>query len=112
MFFKRQDYPIGLDISDFSLKFVQLYKKSNKIGIQSFGKLMLEKGIIENNYIKNMDAFVAGMKELIDNPKFGRVTSKRVVVCLPEPKTFIKLIKIPRDKKLDEEHIEREIKKC
>ncbi|HNV97370.1 MAG TPA: pilus assembly protein PilM [bacterium] len=111
MFFKRQDYPIGLDISDFSLKFVQLYKKANKIGIQSFGKLMLEKGIIENNHIKDMDTFIVRLKELIDNPKFGRVTSKRVVVCLPEPKTFIKLIKIPRDKKLDEEHIEREIKK-
>lgn len=111
MFFKRQDYPIGLDISDFSLKFVQLCRKNNKIEIQSFGKLILEKGIIENNRIKDMDVFVSKIKELIDNPKFGRVTSKRVVLCLPEPKTFIKLIKISRDKKLDEEHIEKEIKK-
>jgi len=51
------------------------------------------------------------MKELLDNPKFGKISSKEVVVCLPEPKTFIKLIKISRDKKLDEENIAHEIKK-
>ncbi len=111
MFFKRQDYPIGLDISDFSLKFVQLSKKANKIELQSFGKTTLEKGIIENNQIKDMSLFVAKIKELIDKPKFGKITSKRVVVCLPEPKTFIKLIKISREKKLTEEQIGAEIKK-
>ena len=111
MLLKTQDYPIGLDISDFSIKVVQLSKKKDKIELQSFGKIFLDKNIIENNLIKDMNAFVVKLKELLDNPKFGKISSKKVVICLPESKTFIKLITIPGDQKLNEESIQDEIKK-
>ena len=111
MLLKTQDYPIGLDISDFSIKVVQLSKKKDKIELQSFGKIFLDKNIIENNLIKDMNAFVVKLKELLDNPKFGKISSKKVVICLPESKTFIKLITITGDQKLNEESIQDEIKK-
>lgn len=91
---QKSNYPIGLDISDLSLKFVQLNKKKNFIEIQSFSKISLEKGWIEGGEIKNKKKVLSSLKTLIDNPKFGKVSSNQVVSCLPESATFIKLIKI------------------
>lgn len=111
MFFKMPNFPIGLDISDSSLKFVQLGKSGKKILVKSFGKIALEDGIIENGQIKDTELFSSKVVELLENPKFGKVSSKRIVVCLPEPKTFIKVIKISKDKKIIQKIIENELKK-
>jgi Tfp pilus assembly PilM family ATPase len=46
-------YPSGLDISDLSIKLVQLDKVRDKIKIQALSKLSLSKGIIENGEIKS-----------------------------------------------------------
>jgi type IV pilus assembly protein PilM len=54
----------------------------------------LEKGWIEGGEIKNKKKVLSAIKALMDNPKFGKVSSNQVVSCLPEAVTFIKLIKI------------------
>jgi len=94
IFSKKSKYPIGLDISDLSLKFVQLDQKKDDVTIQSFSKISLKKGWIENGEIKDQENVLKAIKNLIDNPKFGKVSSNQVVSCLPESTTFIKLIKI------------------
>ena len=91
---KKSNYPIGLDISDLSLKFVQLNKRKDNITIQAFSKISLEKGWIEDGEIKNEKKVLSAIKVLLNNPKFGKISSNQVVVCLPESVTFIKLIKI------------------
>ncbi len=88
------NYPIGIDISDLSLKFVQLAKSGDKIILKSFSSKKLKKGIIENGEIKNRELFVSNLKEMLDKPLYGRVGGDEAVVCLPEPQTFIKLLKI------------------
>ncbi len=94
MFNKKIDYPIGLDISDLSLKFVQLQKRGGALFFQSFGKIPLEKGWIENGSIKEKEKVQKAIKKLLDKPLFGKVSSDQIITCLPEPCTFIKLIKI------------------
>jgi type IV pilus assembly protein PilM len=91
---QKSNYPIGLDISDLSLKFVQLNKRKSFIEIQSFSKISLQKGWIEGGEIKNRKKVLNSIKSLIDNSKFGKASSNQVVSCLPESATFIKLIKI------------------
>lgn len=89
-------YPIGLDISDSSLKLVQLNKVRDKIKIQALSKLNLAPGIITKGEIKNQTELIKAIKKLISAPLLGKTSSEEVVVCLPESKTFIKLIEIQK----------------
>ncbi|NTW22071.1 type IV pilus assembly protein PilM [Candidatus Falkowbacteria bacterium] len=88
------EFPIGLDISDFSLKLVQLNKAGESFSIQAISKIDLPAGIIDDGEIKNRDELVKYLKNLIDTPRFGKVSSHEVTACLPENKTFVKLIEI------------------
>ena len=89
-------YPIGLDISDLSLKLVQLNKRRDKIKIQALDKLNLPPGLIVNGEIKNEPELIKAIKKIISNQQYGKISSEEVVACLPESKTFIKLIEIQK----------------
>ncbi len=92
--FKKSNFSIGLDISDLSLKLVQFRKAGKKFKIQALSKYDLPEGLIENGEIKNISKVAEAINKLLNNPKYGAVTSKDVVACLPETKTFIKLIEV------------------
>lgn len=94
--YNTSNYPIGLDISDLSLKLIQLNKIKNKIKIQALNDVALTDGLIVNGEIKNHEKVVQIIKQLISANKYGAVTSNRVVACLPETKTFIKLVEIQK----------------
>jgi len=112
MFFSHNStYPIGLDISDLSLKLVQLNKIGNKIKIQAIGKINLPEGAVENGEIKNKEQVVKAIKQLIANPKLGKVSSEEVIASLPETKTFIKLIEVSKTPNPLSEIIGNEIEK-
>ncbi|MDP2708671.1 MAG: pilus assembly protein PilM [bacterium] len=89
-------YPIGLDISDLSIKLVQLDKSLDKIKIQAIGQLELQKNIVANGEIKNKTELIKAIKKIVSSPLFGKVNSEEVVACLPESKTFIKLIEVQK----------------
>lgn len=112
MFFNNNStYPIGMDISDLSLKFVQLNKIRNKITIQAMGKTSLPAGLIEGGEIKNKEGVAKKIKKLIANPQFGKISSGEIISCLPETKTFIKLIEVERTPNPMREIISNEIEK-
>lgn len=96
MIFNDSTYPIGLDISDLSLKLVQLNKHRDKIKIQSLSKLNLPPGLIVNGEIKNKFELIKALKKIIAAPLYGKISSEEIVACLPESKTFIKLIDIQK----------------
>lgn len=103
--------PIGLDISDLSLKLVQLYKRRDKIKIQALGKLNLPAGIIANGEIKNKSELIKAIKKITSDPQYGKVISGEVVACLPESKTFIKLIDVQKSPNSLDDVIGPEIEK-
>ena len=111
LFSKNSIYPLGLDISDLSLKLVQLNKIGGKIKIQALGKISLPEGLIVEGEIKNEEEVANIIKKLIDKPKYGKVSSEMVVACLPETKTFIKLIEIEKTPNNLADVIETEIEK-
>lgn len=110
-FSHKTGYPIGLDISDLSIKLTQLSKSKNKIKIKAIGKINLEKGIINNGEIINQEKTLEAIKKLISNLKFGNINSDEVVISLPETKTFIKLIKVHKTANPIFEIIESEMEK-
>ena len=88
--------PIGLDISDQTLKLVQLKKQRDKIKIMALGKYRLPEGVVVNGEIKNFGMFKKALTELLTKPKYGSINTNEVVACLPETKTYIKLIEIEK----------------
>lgn len=111
IFSQQSKFPIGLDISDLSLKLVQLKRQGNKVKIKAVSKIDLPAGLIENGEIKNQSEVVKKIKELISNPEYGKINSNNVVACLPEPKTFVKLISVDNGPNSLSDMIESEIQK-
>jgi len=111
LFSNSLKYPIGLDISDLSLKLVQLQKKGTKIKIKALGRLDVPVGLIVDGEIKDQDKVISLIKELISKPQYGKVSSDMVVACLPETKTFIKLINVAKTPNNFDDIIEIEIQK-
>lgn len=85
---------IGLDISDFTIKAVQLKKKGKRTEIQSFCRKELDNNIIEDGEIINEEEVSKAINSMLSKPIYGQFSTKDVVVCLPETKTFIKLITV------------------
>lgn len=111
-FTKSSKYPVGLDISDYSLKLIQLNKKGrDAIDIQAISRVELPKGVIENGEILSQEKLIESIKTLFIEPKKGKITSREVVVCLPETKTYLKLIKIEKSPNQINQIIESEIEK-
>ena len=75
--------PLGLDISDLSLKLVQLHRVRDKIKIQALSKLNLPKGVIIGGEIKNRSELIRAIKKLTASPLYGKINSEEVIACLP-----------------------------
>lgn len=110
-FSDKSNFPIGLDISDLSLKLAQLKKTGDKIKIQAINKIALPNGILENGEIRDKEKAIKAIREIMEKPKYGKVTSSEVVACLPETKTFVKLIEVMKTSGNTREAMEAEIEK-
>ncbi|MEK7097946.1 MAG: pilus assembly protein PilM, partial [Patescibacteria group bacterium] len=107
----NSQYPIGLDISDSSLKLVQLDKRRNVFRIQAIGKTDFAGKLLEKGEIISRENIIKAIKNIVEKPQYGKVTSEEAVVCLPESKTFIKLIETEKTPNAIENIIEAEIEK-
>ncbi len=104
-------YPFGLDISDFSLKLVQLNRQRDYLFLQTISRVEIPEGYIKNGEIKNEMGVIELIGKLTKETVFGKISGRETVACLPETKTFIKLLEIPADKNSTQEIIESEIEK-
>lgn len=88
-------YPFGLDLSDLSLKIVQLTKRSNQAAIRSFGRFEIPQGVIENSEIKKENDLVEIIKRGLAGVKGPPLKTKNCICSLPESESFIQLIQLP-----------------
>lgn len=106
--FSSIKYPIGLDISDTSLKFVQLKKAAGlkfgklsnkktieKLEVNCYNSIKLPPELIVNGEIKNQEEVAKQINKLLTAAKGGNITNKNVVAVLPQTQTCIKLLQIP-----------------
>lgn len=103
--------PIGLDISDLSFKMVQIKKNGGTCKIQALSRVVLPEGVISGGFIQDRQKASVILNKLMSKPEFGKIKSDKIVACLPEPKTFVKLIDIPKTPNSVNDLIESEIKK-
>ncbi len=86
---------LGLDISDKSLKYTELFYEQKIMKVAGFGTKIIPKGLIESGQIKQKDEFTSFLKNLRKELK-----NDYVIVSLPEEKAFVGTVKMPlMDKK-------------
>ncbi len=88
----------GFDISDLSLKLVGIRKSGNNFTITNYNSVEIPPGIIEKGKIKNEEKLIDITNRLISTAKGPKLTSRFIHACLPEPYTYIKLVKVPTTK--------------
>ena len=89
----------GLDISDLSLKIVQLEKKQRGFRLSSVGGGELEQGILEAGEIKDEDRLVRAIQKTLKQVKGKKIRTNHVVAALPEEKAFVQVVQLPRMRK-------------
>jgi len=89
-------YPstFGLDISDLSLKIVKVKKQGNKLKFSAINESPLSSGVIQQGEIKDEKKLAQAIKKLVN--KTNGLETRHVVISLPEEKSFVRLIEMPR----------------
>lgn len=98
---------IGLDLSDLSIKVIQLERKGKKNVIARLGSTEIAAGSISGGEIVNKENVIAAIKKVISSAEPKEIKVKNVICSLPETKAFLRIINIPRMK---EEEIKGAIK--
>ncbi len=112
IFKKNKNYPLGVDVSDSSIRFAQLNKGlKNRIGLRAFGSIDLSQGLISEGIIKNEEEVVKSLKKIFSSSRLSKPNSSEVIASLPENKTFVKLIKIQKSTNKLEDVVEAELEK-
>jgi len=86
----------GLNINDSSLKIVKLAKKRKGFVLSSFNEIKINPGIVEGGVIKDEDVLAKVIKAALSSVKGKKIKTKHVVASLPEEKSFLKVIQMPR----------------
>lgn len=85
----------GLDIGDRTFKLVQVAKrrhgKNNPYRIVGWNSVDVPEGVMERGEIRDLTKAVERLTQLLRSPR-GSVRGRAAVACLPEAKTFIKII--------------------
>lgn len=88
----------GLDLSDLTLKIVQLEKKSGGLILRSFLNKKIPEGLIVKGEIKNGKKVSKLIGEALERVKGKPIRTKYVNLALPEEKVFTKVIQLPKMK--------------
>jgi len=89
--------PFGLDISDYSIEIVSLQGSKSNPKLSALGREILTPGIIEEGRILNKASLELALKNLLSNPQFGKIMSRKLIFSLPESKSFIHIFELPKD---------------
>ncbi|MFA6918596.1 MAG: type IV pilus assembly protein PilM [Patescibacteria group bacterium] len=93
--FDSKKKAFGLNISDTTLRLIQLDEKGKKTYVQSYNEITLPKGCICGGEINDHKTFLENFNKLIKT-RLGHGQLSREIVCsLPESKTFLKFIEFP-----------------
>jgi len=93
--FQHQKPTFGIHLNGTALKFIQLEKKKEVLSVLGYSNVALPKNLTTNDAILDTDALSKLIQQSLLRPQFGRLTTNRVVISVPESKSFIRVIHIP-----------------
>src|SRR3989338_10670691 len=95
-FFSKTESAFGLDVSGSSFKIIELNSRRQATQVKGFADTPFPKGLILNDAISDVKTFTYLIKQALDRPQFGHISTNRAIVSLPESKSFIRVIQIPQ----------------
>ena len=95
-FLTLKEEVFALNLSDSFLKIAKLKKKSRGFVLTSLNETEIPKGIIEEGIIKDEEFLSKIIKSSIKSVKGKKIKTKYVVASLPEEKSFLQIIQMPK----------------
>jgi len=94
--FSHHQPAFGLDISGSSLKLMQLERSGTDSRLRAYNETVFPRGLMVNGAMPDEKSFLELLKGSMDKCKFGQLSTRYVVVSLPESKSFVRVIQIPQ----------------
>jgi len=88
----------GLDLSDLSVKVVQMKNKGGKEEVVSFGSVDISQGSIVDGEIVEQKNVVNAIRRAVSEAGPKKIRTKKVICSLPETKAFLRVINLPEMK--------------
>lgn len=88
---------VGLDISDRTVKFIRFSQRRLRIKVEAYGSVAIEEGVVVGGEIKKPEILIPKLAAL-KIQSGGIFRDRFVVASLPEEKSFLRIIQVPRVK--------------
>lgn len=95
-FFSKQTPALGLDISDSSIRLMQLQPAGRGFFPAAFIETPLSKGLVVEDEIKSPEPVAAAIAESRARATYGAFTNAFVVLSVPEAKSFVRVISVAK----------------
>lgn len=95
LLFNRFSPIIGLQLNGNTVKCLELGKESGGVAVKGSVYQTLPKNIMVNDSIIAKEALSKIISDAIKKPTFGKFTTKRVAVSLPETRCFVRVMQLP-----------------
>lgn len=95
-FFSKQKLAIGLDISENTLRILQLQNTKEGVFPVAFFEQGIKKGIIEDGNVKNAEELSKNIIRAMRRPAYGKFDSQYVVISVPDSKSFVRVISVQK----------------
>jgi type IV pilus assembly protein PilM len=93
--FKQKETALGFDLSDISIKVMQLGYDRGGYKVVGYADHNLPKGLMVNDVIVNEGALIPHLQAAVKQLDFGKITTDRIVASIPESKAFVRVIQVP-----------------
>ncbi|GAC1574111.1 MAG: type IV pilus assembly protein PilM [Candidatus Doudnabacteria bacterium] len=93
---KQKEIAFGLDLSDISVKIMQLEKSGSGFKAACFADHNLPKGVVVNDVVMNEDLLIKNIKEMLAKSDYGQISGNQIVGSIPESKAFVRVLQIPK----------------
>lgn len=102
--------PLGLDLSDLSVKLIQIDKSVRGYSVRSYARADILNNGIRNGEIQQPEEVINAIQRTLSKSLPRRPSTRRVVCSIPETKAFLRIIEMPKmEKKEMDEAIRWEI---
>jgi len=95
-FFLKQKIALGLDISETALRLMQLKSSGSAFYPSAFVDVTLPKGLVAEDRIGDTKKLAEIISRALRKPALGTFESSYVVLSLPESKSFVRVISVPK----------------
>ncbi len=89
---QKKHHYIGLHINNHAIKALQFGISKNSNSVKAFTNVAMPKGLIINDDFTDHDALADLISRSLDKPQHGSFSTNRVIVALPESKSFVRII--------------------